>query len=110
MLVSSSNVSTRHFNIDKVLDALNQKQRDEVNSSIETTAEDWYKIGAKRGMLEFMRYIQEGKITVEKGKQGEITFYTDKSYVSWKMGLVISEDKDPISKNYRVSMKSLGFE
>jgi hypothetical protein len=74
----------------------------------------WYRIGAKRGVLEALEAFLNGDLEARKNKRGsaEIVAHTDE--LSWERGLnvTVGADKTRIKKRrYSLSVKAdLGFE
>jgi hypothetical protein len=88
----------------------NKAVRD-VRKRITASAASWYQIGARRGALEVMELILEGKIRVEKkGRTRELVTYVNN--VQWETRLKVNvgdEQRVVPKKKYRVAISALGF-
>jgi len=84
-----------------------------VQNEILSVAQTWYEIGAKRGALEIIDALLEGKFEVNSDKSGERKIIANVNSISWKRRLkvTVGNEKHAIDKQkYILTIKDLDFD
>jgi len=85
---------------------------DDVQDEMLAVAQTWYEIGARRGAIEVINAILDGRFSVSKNSNGEVEITAHVKELSWskRLKVTVGNVKKIVEKQkYRLTLKDLEF-
>ena len=84
-----------------------------VQDELTKKAATWYKVGARRGALEVLDAILDGRLTVKRKADGTKEIVANVDAITWKkrLNVTVGTSKNPVSsRTYKLKIEDLDFE